>query len=300
VDVGSTKQIFRWLKSFGTTSPYCSVKKRAVSLTYCLSPVGTSPQTSFGDEVASGAGKVPKNEPWQPLLADRLYRLATEQAQGFATALPFPHCVLDSFLPQEVAEKAEAAFSDRKDSIWRRYEHSNSKKLACSDPTSMPEEIRSVLLFMNSRPFIACLEKLTGIGELVADPNFNGGGIHCIESGGFLKIHADFNLHPTLNLYRRLNVLLYLNKEWRDEYRGDLELWDRSMSHCMVRIAPVFNRCVVFATSDTSYHGHPDALRCPPDMVRKSLATYYYTAVAASEQAIVPHSTLYRRRPDET
>ena len=56
---------------------------------------------------------------------------------------------------------------------------------------------------------------LTGVGGLVPDPHLHGGGQHQIRPGGKLAIHADFNRHPKLNLDRRLNLLLYLNRGWR-------------------------------------------------------------------------------------
>jgi Rps23 Pro-64 3,4-dihydroxylase Tpa1-like proline 4-hydroxylase len=90
-------------------------------------------------------------------------------------------------------------------------------------------------------------------------------------------VHADFNRHEKLNLDRRLNLLLYLNRDWKEEYGGHLQLWTRDMGRCVVKVLPVFNRCVVFSTTDFSYHGHPDPLTCPPGRTRKSIAMYYYT-----------------------
>src|SRR5438034_178076 len=80
------------------------------------------------------------------------------------------------------------------------------------------------------------------------------------EPGGFLKVHVDFNVHPKLKLDRRLNMLIYLNKEWREEWGGDLELWDADRTMCRKKIAPLFNRTVVFSTGDSSFHGHPHPL----------------------------------------
>lgn len=134
-----------------------------------------------------------------------------------------------------------------------------------------------MLYHLNSSTFLDFLSKITGIENLIADSYFEGGGMHQIRRGGKLKIHADFNRHPRYDLDRRLNALLYLNPDWQEEYGGNLELWDRHMTSCVVRIAPLFNRFVVFATTDFTYHGHPDPLTCPEDVTRKSLALYYYT-----------------------
>ncbi|MCB9285156.1 MAG: 2OG-Fe(II) oxygenase [Lewinellaceae bacterium] len=131
---------------------------------------------------------------------------------------------------------------------------------------------------LNSQPFLEFLQNLTGIKEtLIPDPYFEGGGYHQIKPGGFLKVHVDFHKHKMMDLDRRVNVLVYLNEDWKEEYGGHFELWERDMSQCVTRIAPLFNRMAIFSTTDYSWHGHPDPLACPPDRSRRSLALYYYT-----------------------
>jgi Rps23 Pro-64 3,4-dihydroxylase Tpa1-like proline 4-hydroxylase len=109
-------------------------------------------------------------------------------------------------------------------------------------------------------------------------------------------LHADANRHPKLGLYRRVNVLLYLNKDWRAEFGGQLELWDRELSRRVRCVLPSFNRCVVFNTDSTSFHGHPVPLTCPAGVTRKSLAFYYFTS-QAYEGAREPHSVLWQPNP---
>ena len=146
---------------------------------------------------------------------------------------------------------------------------------------------------LNSGPFLAFLERLTGINGLIADPHLRGGGVHIIRRGGKLGIHADFNHHKRLKVFRRLNLLLYLNREWDEAWGGHLELWNRDKTRCCRRIAPVFNRTVIFDTSNFSYHGHPEPLECPQDESRKSLALYYYTVDCPHEIDREPHGTLF-------
>ncbi len=105
--------------------------------------------------------------------------------------------------------------------------------------------------------------------------------------------HADFNVHPKLKLDRRLNMLIYLNKDWREDYGGHLELWNRGGKECRKRILPIFNRTVVFSTTDTSFHGHPLPLTAPPGITRKSVSLYYYTAGRPAEERSTPHDTLF-------
>ena len=126
---------------------------------------------------------------------------------------------------------------------------------------------------MNSFEMLLWLEALTGIEGLIPDPYFGGGGLHQIEPGGFLKIHADFNVHPKLKLDRRLNMLVYLNKDWRDEYGGHLELWDRDMTAAARRSCRCSTARSIFSTTDTSFHGHPHPLTVPDgDVAQVGLA----------------------------
>jgi len=130
----------------------------------------------------------------------------------------------------------------------------------------------------------------------VPDETLEGGGLHQSERGGFLNVHADFTVHPHRRDWRRrLNLLLYLNTEWDESYGGYLELWDTEMHACRKKIGPILNRCVIFSTDPTSFHGHPDPMTCPPGTTRKSLALYYFT----QEEAPLVRSTEYRARPGE-
>lgn len=93
-------------------------------------------------------------------------------------------------------------------------------------------------------------------------------------------MHADFNWHPRLQLFRRINVLIYLNLDWKDSYADDLLMAQKQHDDSLIvkkRISPIFNRTVIFITDDTSFHGHPEPLTCPEKVRRNSIATYYYT-----------------------
>ena len=158
---------------------------------------------------------------------------------------------------------------------------------------------RHVLYSLNSSLFLKFLEELSGITNLISDSSFRGGGLHYFYRGGKLGIHADFNKHERYGLDRRLNLLLYLNKEWREEYGGHIELWNREMKQCVRSYLPKFNRVVIFTTTETSFHGHPEPLSCPEHMSRKSLALYYYTNARPEENQDDLHSTLFKLRPDE-
>jgi hypothetical protein len=191
----------------------------------------------------------------------RYVEMAGRLAPVYASASPFPHIVIDDFLPDALASRILTEFPSPDAADWARLDKSAySKKLAANREEQVGSFIYSVLTELNGADFLVFLERLTGIQGLAPDPYFEGGGLHQILPGGFLKVHADFNLHSGLRLDRRLNLLLYLNRAWCEEYGGHLELWDRKMTRCEVRVLPVFNRAVIFSTLDWSFHGHPDPL----------------------------------------
>jgi hypothetical protein len=218
----------------------------------------------------------------------------SEIANRYQNAEPFPHIVIDNFLPEELLNRVLADFPQ---DFMREQKRSQELFKGNYEPDNIPTGFtRSLFYSFNSRPFVSFLEALTGIDGLIPDPYFLGGGLHETIRGGRLGIHADFNLHKKLRLLRRINVLVYLNKNWPDEYKGALELWSKDMKEKVHSVAPLFNRCVVFSTNDNSYHGHPDSLECPEGVSRKSIALYYYTASEAifSEEKI--RTTVFKKR----
>jgi Rps23 Pro-64 3,4-dihydroxylase Tpa1-like proline 4-hydroxylase len=231
--------------------------------------------------------------------ADYLNNLAIKYRTIYTEAQPFPHIVIDNFLPEFILEGILKEFPKVDKIDWQKFDATAEKKLASKHELQMGDMTRFLLYQLNSSVFINFLENLTGIDGLIPDPHFEGGGLHQIERGGYLKIHADFNWHRKLRLDRRLNLLIYLNKNWQEEYGGHLELWDEQMSRCHKKILPVFNRCVIFNTTDFSYHGHPEPLNSPEGQTRKSLALYYYSNGRPSTEISSPHSTMFQVRPGE-
>jgi len=191
-------------------------------------------------------------------------------------------------------------FPDLSKKDVNRYDDPLQKKLEGKGENLFGPETKKFMHFLNSQPFLEFLQALTGIKEpLLGDPYFVGGGMHEIKKGGLLKIHADFNKHPKTHLDRRINVLVYLNKDWKEEYGGHFELWDTDMKACVNKILPEFNTLAMFSTTDFSYHGHPNPLNCPDDRSRKSLALYYYSNGRPSSEInhnLEDHSTLFKAR----
>jgi 2OG-Fe(II) oxygenase superfamily len=215
--------------------------------------------------------------------------------EQYAGADPFPHIVLDGLFDAAALDRVLADFPKPAETRWLTFDSPTEKKLGYyHEHSTISPAVRAFLDAMNGFEMLLFLEALTGIDGLIPDPYFGGGGLHQIENGGFLKIHSDFNVHPKLKLDRRINMLIYLNRDWRDEWGGHLELWNASMTERRQKIAPLFNRTVVFSTNDTSFHGHPHPLTSPPGVTRKSVSLYYYTAGRPEEERSAPHDTIFR------
>jgi hypothetical protein len=151
---------------------------------------------------------------------------------------------------------------------------------------------------LNTPEFASWLSELTGISGLIPDPSLEGGGLHQSGRGGFLNVHTDFSMHHyRKNWRRRVNVIIYLNPDWQEQWGGALEFWEQSMRRCAARYQPRLNHAVIFTTDERSLHGFPDPLRCPEKVSRKSLAFYYYTVEA--DRATAARSTDYRPRPED-
>jgi hypothetical protein len=225
--------------------------------------------------------------------AKRLHPLAAHYRNND----PFPHIAIDGHFHLARIRQAAREVTDTATTLSPEC-YAQQGKRGQTDRNAMGPVTRGLFDELNSPAFLRWLESLTGIDNLIADPALYGGGIHRTGRGGFLKIHADFSWYERLKLYRRINVLLYLNEGWRDEWGGHLELWDCDMKGPVGRVAPVLGRMVVFNTDADSFHGHPEPLACPEDVSRNSLALYYYTA-EPTQNGRRSTMTDFRERPAE-
>jgi hypothetical protein len=226
-------------------------------------------------------------------------QLGSRLHEQYTTQAPFPHIVIEDFMPPAILQQVLEKFPDieTKAKVYERgYAGQHKRQIS---PYHCDPYLKDLFLFFNSAPMLAFIEGVTGIAGLIADPYFVGGGVHETLTGGLLGVHADFRVHDKLQLVRRVNLIVYLNQDWDDAYNGRLELWSTDMKACVKSVAPIFNRCVIFNTDETSFHGHPDPLQCPSDRSRKSLALYYYTAEPIAKQEGVSSETNYVARPNE-
>ena len=230
---------------------------------------------------------------------NQLDKIALDNKEKYSTAKPFPHIILDNFFDEEILNEILKQFPKNLDQIGNEFNNKVEKKLSLNDSKLLSQHTNNFLNFLNSQIFLNFLQKLTNIDEkLVPDPYLLGGGLHELRNEGYLNIHADFNLHPSMKLDRRLNILIYLNKNWSENFGGSLQLWDKDMKNCIQKILPEFNRMVIFSTTDFSYHGNPEKVSCSNDNSRKSIAMYYYSNGRPShERKLGLHSTIFRKRP---
>jgi Rps23 Pro-64 3,4-dihydroxylase Tpa1-like proline 4-hydroxylase len=218
----------------------------------------------------------------------------SELAEVYQNNSPFPHIVIDDFLPPDILEMCLAQFPSQLSGEDVQFNRDQERYKSQFHPDTLAPPLRALFYSFNSKPFIRVLENISGIKGLIPDPYFLGAGFHEIGQGGHLSVHVDFNHHKPMNLERRINLLIYLNKDWRPEYGGQLELWNTDMTERKQSIVPMFNRCAMFSTTETSYHGNPEPINHPLGVTRKSIALYYYTSTWTGAKR--EHTTQFKVR----
>jgi Rps23 Pro-64 3,4-dihydroxylase Tpa1-like proline 4-hydroxylase/glycosyltransferase involved in cell wall biosynthesis len=234
------------------------------------------------------------------------FTVTEKEINEYRQAQPFPHMVIDNFLPPSLLNGVIDDFQNYNNWGWDNSDYSKDHQVKKffspwnnDGDTTLPINTKLILNYFNSPDVISMLEKLTGIEGLIADPTLLGGGMHKIESGGKLSIHADSRKHAVTNNYRRINLLVYLNKDWNKEWGGSLQLWDKDMTTMVQDIQPLFNRVVIFNTGADTYHGHPHPLNTPNGMSRISLALYYYTKENPDTEENSVTSAVWKNEPVE-
>ena len=214
-----------------------------------------------------------------------LKKVADENSSNYLHAKPFPSIVFDNFFEEEVLNEILNDFPSNIKDIGNEFNNKAEKKLSLNSAEKLSLKTNNFINFLNSEPFVKFLNEHTGIKEtLITDPYLIGGGLHELKDGGFLNIHADFNQHPQMKLDRRLNILIYLNHNWKENNGGHLELWDKEMKKCEKKVLPIFNRMVIFSTTDFSYHGNPNRVKVEKNNSRKSIALYYFSSGRPKEE----------------
>jgi 2OG-Fe(II) oxygenase superfamily len=219
----------------------------------------------------------------------------------YLSAIPFPFVRIENFLEPTFAEKVASSYPTFEDAMrcGRNFKTINErKKIQITDARLFPGPVAQLNAALASPGFLSDLSFVTGISDLLADEELVGGGIHVTGPGGRLDVHVDFNYLETRKLHRRLNLLLYLNPIWEEQWGGNIQLWDKDVKHCRQEFSPALNRCVIFETSETSFHGVTPVTKEAP-YPRISFATYYYTRQPPPDWKGTGHSTIFKARPEE-
>ena len=201
---------------------------------------------------------------------------------GIILNYPFYHHIIDNFLDTQRAKAVSQEFPDYHSNVWYCYNNPLENKKTCNNWYNFGPETYKLLCYLNSTEFVSYLQKVTGISKLYPDIGLHGGGLHIHGTEGKLNVHLDYSIHPKLHLQRKLNLILYLTEGWDFSWGGGLELWSHDKKNNrpqekVVTIENVFNRSILFDTTQNSWHGFPDPIKCPEKVYRKSLAVYYLT-----------------------
>jgi 2OG-Fe(II) oxygenase superfamily len=221
--------------------------------------------------------------------------------QQYSNAKPFPFVKAEKFLDPAFAADVAAAYPSFENATTqgRTFNAVNErKKVQITDENRFPGPVAKLNEALASPDFLSDLSYITGIPDLVADETLDGGGMHITGPGGRLDVHVDFNYLENRKLHRRLNLLLYLNPVWEERWGGHIQLWDEHVKHCRQSFAPALNRCVIFETSEISFHG-VTPITTAASFPRISFATYYYTRQAPPNWTGTVHSTIFKARPEE-
>lgn len=192
----------------------------------------------------------------------------------------FYYKIIDNFFNADKAKIISKEFPEYNSDIWYCYDNPLENKKTCNNWYYFGPETYNTLTYLNSKEFIQQLQEVTGIPKLYSDIGLHGGGLHIHGRGGKLNIHLDYSIHPKLKLQRKLNLIIYLTEDWDSEWGGSLEFWTNNEktkrpNEKFATIDNIFNRAILFDTTQNSWHGFPKPLTCPENVYRKSLAVYY-------------------------
>jgi len=220
--------------------------------------------------------------------------VADDYRRSYKEAFPWPHVVIEDLIDPALIAAAESEELELALSLPLRHA---TRQIKAETPRPSGPSALAILDVLRGKRFLAFLEELTGIAGLIPDPGHYWAGLQVFPSGAFQAVHRDFRVHPITRLFHRVNVLVYLNSDWRSDYGGDLELWSSDASTCVHRIPPKAGTSVIFESSWAAVHGIPDPIRCPARRARLSLASNYYTVTPGPG----PKESAFRRpkRPQD-
>ena len=212
-------------------------------------------------------------------VSDRLKKDSQLWKQSYLAAKPYPHLVIDDLFAPELLDRLVEEFPKPKNRDWIVWDTEHELKTTSRGIDDLSMFTQIFCLWLNSRAVISTIESIVGINNLVGDPLFHGAGLHEMYSGGWLEMHADYTKHFTLPLMRRINILIYLNRDWDASWGGELALQEPKNPQTQVSYPPYFNRTIIFPTTAKTFHGVPTPLSCPLNCSRKLLSIYYWNPI---------------------
>ncbi|MGV2828422.1 2OG-Fe(II) oxygenase [Myxosarcina sp. GI1(2024)] len=210
---------------------------------------------------------------------EHLHNKSESLRQSYIVSKPYPHLIIDNLFEPELLDRLVAEFPKAEYRNWLVWDTTHELKTTSRGINGLSIFTQMFCLWLNSRDVIDAIEPIVGINNLVGDPLFHGAGLHEMYQGGWLEMHADYTKHFNLPLMRRVNLLIYLNRDWDASWGGELALQDPKNPQVRVSYAPYFNRTIIFPTTAKTFHGVPTPLSCPLDRSRKLLSIYYWTPV---------------------
>ncbi len=211
----------------------------------------------------------------------------------YKNAKPFPHILLDNLFPNAMLDSLVNEQPSMDKAKWVHEDNDHIQQFNLRSAVDLGKTGYELSSFLNSAKFLYFLSEMTGIWNLLPDPYLQGAGYHVIPKGGSFDVHADRNTAYETGLMRRLSLIIYLNKDWKHEYGGQLELWNKDATKCEAVVEPEFNRTIVFEITDTNFHGVPAAIAAPEGRTRNGFVMYYHTAVVGAKTELNPHTSIY-------
>lgn len=205
-------------------------------------------------------------------------KITLVDSDTYSRAQPFPHCIIENFLPRELAIALSEKFPDLEEINTKRYADPNQRKFSLESFSSLDKSFRFLGEILSDKEYLKSLQVMIGSSEaLFYDESLRGGGCHQSKEGGFLGMHIDFNKHTEHRDWdRRVNLIIFLNKKWESEWGGELVLANKDGSDKVI-VKPEFNKAVFFSTTQDSWHGVPNPVANEGMVSRNTLAFYYYS-----------------------
>jgi hypothetical protein len=215
----------------------------------------------------------------------------------YKNARPFPHVVMDDLFSEQALDPLLTEIAAMSGDRWTNVDRDpRERTVRMRSAVEMGAAGERLLGIVHSAAFLYMLSEITGVGQLLPDPYLQGGGYALMRRGDYFDVHADRNVAYDTGLTRRLAMIVFLNKAWKPEYNGQLELWTPDAKRREVSIDPLFNRTVLFQVAYPNFHGVPAPLACPTERIRQSFIVYYHTAEIPQIPGVKPHTTIFAPR----